>query len=247
MIFVTVLVLALAMFISYEVIRTYVRTDEVVVPNIKGMKVLDAMKLLSGDGKKELGLIQERAEASGFVAPGEVIEQKPAAGTTVKKGSPVRVTVSSGRARLQVPEVVRESKDNATNKIKGAGLEVGDMIYVENEQVPKDHVISQSPDGGKGLDESTRVDLMVSKGPRGNSLTMPDVTGISPADARDRLSKAGITDIVVEPPGVDGVVREQQPLVGKIVQQTQRVVLRVGAPAAPGEAVAGPTPIVTVR
>jgi beta-lactam-binding protein with PASTA domain len=235
----TVLVTGLAIFISYEAVSHYVKTVEVVVPNVKGMRVLDAMKLLSDNGKKDLALIEEKAEASGLVAPGEIIDQKPAPGTTVKKGANIRVTISSGRASITVPELVRETLENAINKIKGAGLQVGDVIHVDSELVPKDSVISQSPEGGKGLDKPTKVDLMVSSGPRGNSVTMPDVTGITVGEARSRLGKAGISDILVQPPASgDAIVREQEPLVGKIVHQSQQVTLHTAATA---------TPDVTVR
>jgi xanthosine utilization system XapX-like protein len=162
MVVVVALVGAVGALIGYEVVRTYVRTPEVVVPNVRGMKLADAFDVL---GQKKLGLLKERVEPNALVAPGEIIEQKPPPGTKAKQGTPVRVVVSSGRANYIVPDVVGERRENAENKIRGAGLEVGDITYLESDTVPRDCVISQNPEANKGLEQPAPVSLLVSKGP----------------------------------------------------------------------------------
>ena len=173
---VIILVGAIGAIIGYEGVRFYVKTPEVVVPNVRGMKLPDAFDTL---GQKKLGLLKERVEPNTLVAPGEIIEQKPPPGTKAKEGTVVRVVVSSGRANYIVPDVVGETRENAVNKIKGAGLEVGDITYLENETVPRDCVISQNPEANKGLDQPAPVHLLLSKGPprtpaaSGSSLPSP--------------------------------------------------------------------------
>jgi len=162
MVVVVALVGATGALIGYEVVRTYVRTPEVVVPNVRGMKLADAFDVL---GQKKLGLLKERVEPNALVAPGEIIEQKPPPGTKAKEGTPVRVVVSSGRANYIVPDVVGERRENAENKIRGAGLEVGDITYLESDTVPRDCVISQNPEANKGLEQPAPVSLLLSKGP----------------------------------------------------------------------------------
>jgi beta-lactam-binding protein with PASTA domain len=231
MIFVTVLVMALAAWFSYEAVRMYVKTPEVTVPNVRGMREADAVKLLSA---KKLALIEERSEPSPLVAPGEIIDQRPLPGTSAKEHTLVRIVISSGRSNFIVPDVVGETRDNALNKIKGAGLEVGDVLTIENEKVPKDAVISQNPEANKGLDQPAKVDLLISAGPRGSSLTMPDVTGRSVPEARATLNALGITSIATDPPNSQaGIVTSQAPLVGKLILQSQTVTLRVGPSITP--------------
>jgi hypothetical protein len=162
MVIVLVLVGALGAVVGYEAVRLYVRTPEVVVPNVKGMKLPDAFDTL---GQKKLGLLKERVEPNSLVAPGEIIEQKPPPGTKAKEGTVVRVVVSSGRANYIVPDVIGERRENAENKIRGAGLEVGDISYLESETVPRDCVISQNPEPNKGLEQPAPVHLLLSKGP----------------------------------------------------------------------------------
>jgi len=224
MLFFTILILALAAAAGYGILHWYVKTPQVTVPNVRGMKVAEAFDVLS---EKQLGMIKVRSESSGLVAPGEIIEQNPQAGSTTKEGRAVGVVVSSGRSRYMVPNVVGESIDNARNKIKGAGLEVGNELRLEDPNVPKEAVISQQPAANTGLDDPVKVDLLVSAGQPGKSLTMPDLTNRSLAEAKAALSRLGITDIVTEPPDAtpDAAVTSQQPLVGKSVFQTDRVTL----------------------
>lgn len=172
-----VLVAAIGAMIGYQAVRVYVRTPEVVVPNVRGMKLADAFEVL---GQKKLGLLKERVEPNTLVAPGEIIEQKPPPGSKAKEGATVRVVVSSGRANYLVPDVVGETRDNAINKIRGAGLDVGDITYLESETVPRDCVISQNPEPNKGLDQPQKVNLLLSKGPPKSPAPPPASAPASP-------------------------------------------------------------------
>lgn len=224
MVFVTILVMAIAGFLSYEAVRAYIKTPEVTVPDVRGKKIGEAV---NGLAEKKLALYQERAEASALVAPGEIISQRPLPGMTTKERTSVRVVVSSGRATFVVPDLVGETRENALNKIKGARLEVGDVTDIESEKSAKDIVITQDPEAGKGLDQSTKVNLLISSGPRGSSFTMPDLTGRSVADAQAALSRLGVTNVSVDPPdSANGTVIGHDPLVGKMMLQSQPVVLK---------------------
>ncbi|MBX7245168.1 MAG: PASTA domain-containing protein [Candidatus Sumerlaeaceae bacterium] len=225
MLLLTVLVLGLTAGIGYEAIRMYISTEQVVVPNVRGMKAENALEILSA---KKLNLIRDRAEPTTLVAPGEIIEQKPQPGDTTKEGATVRVVISSGKANFMVPDVINETRENALNKIKGAGLQEGNITYIENASVAKDIVINQNPEPNKGLEAAAPVNLLVSSGPKGTSFLMPELTGKTVAEAKAALAKVGITDIEVNPADAAGQVTGQEPLVGKQVLQTQKVVIHAG-------------------
>lgn len=227
MLIVTALVGGLVAVASYFAVQAYVKTTPVLVPNVRGMRIQEAFETLS---QKKLAMIQERAEPSALVAPGEVIEQRPAPGTNTKEGTVVRLVVSSGKSNFVVPDVRGETRDTAVNKIRGAQLEVGNVTFLPDEKVPKDSVITQSPEPNKGLDHPTKVDLLISSGPAGSMLTMPDVTNMTVQEARSRLSELGVTDVTVEPAGAPASARvsAQEPLVGKMILQSQKVTLKTG-------------------
>jgi len=68
---------------------------------------------------------------------------------------------------------------------------------------------------------------LVSAGPPGKSMTMPDLAGISLAEAKAALKRLGITDIKVSPDGATDKARVtgHDPLVGKTIFQTDRVTI----------------------
>ena len=225
MIFFTALVLGLGIGLGYAILWLYIKTPEVTVPNVRGMKIAEAFEVLS---EKKLGMVKVRAESSGLVAPGEIVEQSPPAGSTFKEGRSVGVVISSGRSKYTVPNVVGESIENARNKIKGANLEIGTELRMEDPNVPKEAIISQQPSANTGLDEPGKVDLLVSAGPPGKGLTMPNITGATLAEAKAALSRLGITEISTDPPSAtDGTILSQDPLVGKTILQTDHVTLRI--------------------
>jgi len=228
MIFFTALVMGIAMGIGYYAIKVYIKRPEVTVPNVSGMKVNEAFAVLAD---KNLALKEIRAESSGLVAPGEIISQSPPPGGTGKEGTAVGVVISSGRSKFVVPKVIGETRENAVNKIKGAGLDVGNILMIEDENTPAGQVISQTPTENTGLDEPKKVDLMVSKGPPGKNLTMPAVTGRKVIEAKAILKALGIDDIDVEPSGAadDAEVTGQNPLIGKSIFQSDKVTLRTGS------------------
>jgi len=224
MIFFTGLVLGLGALIGFMIMTEYIKTPEVTVPNVSGMKIEEAFEVLSD---KELGVIKLRTESSGLVAPGEIISQQPPAGASAKVKTDVGVVISSGRSQYVVPNVVNETRENAMNKIRGARLEVGNVLSLEDASVPRGNVISQNPLGGQGYDEPVKVDLMISAGPPGKSLSMPDLSGRSVLEARAALKAVGIDDVVTEPVDApaDAVVKSHTPLVGKTVFQTDKITL----------------------
>lgn len=227
MVFFTALVLGLGALIGFMAMTEYIKTPEVTVPNVSGMKIDEAFEVLSDKG---LGVIKLRTESSGLVAPGEIISQQPPAGASAKDKTDVGVVISSGRSQYVVPNVVNETRENAENKIRGARLEVGNVLPLEDNSVPRGNVISQTPIGGTGSDEPVKVDLMVSAGPPGKSLTMPDLSGRTVLEAKAALKAVGVDDVVTEPADAppDAKVLSHTPLVGKTVFQTDKVTLLTG-------------------
>jgi PASTA domain len=123
---VTLLVMAIVGLISYEAIRHYIKTDPVIVPDVRGIPVSVAFDRLS---EKKLSMVKEKSESSGLVAPGEITNQDPVAGTKTKVGSTVRVTVSSGRSNYVVPNVVNESRENAEeSRVTGSKSETSHSL-----------------------------------------------------------------------------------------------------------------------
>jgi hypothetical protein len=106
---------------------------------------------------------------------GEVIDQTPAANTTVFQGSAVDITVSlgPGMVLIDVPDVTGLPQATAEADILAANLTVGNITMASDPQVPAGSVISQSPVACVACATAgDPVDLVISTGP----VVMSDVT-----------------------------------------------------------------------
>lgn len=158
------------------------------VPDVIGM---DWKK--SGQSKLEAAQLKptEVLQSSTKVAQGAIIAIDPPVGTTVLPGTPVTVTVSTGRPAVTLPSLLYKSQDDATATITAAGLKVGSIDQQNSPSVPAGQVMGIQAQGLSGLqtdsvqvDAGTTIDLVVSNG----QVEVPDQRGQPFAAARDVLS-----------------------------------------------------------
>ncbi len=185
----------------------------VVVPDLTGMARAGAEAVIT-DAGLVLGTVTE--QYSDTVPAGSVISQTPTAGTSVAPGTAVDLVVSKGPAPVIVPNVTGMTQADAETTITEAGLTVGAVTEQYSDTVPAGIVISQAPPAGVGVELGTAVDLAVSKGPQ--SVAVPDVVGMTQADAGVAIAGAGLTFGTVSEEYSDtvasGSVIGQDPLAG---------------------------------
>jgi serine/threonine-protein kinase len=197
------------------------------VPNVIGKTRDDAVGTLTQLGlKPKVFLVHSPKPAD------TVTGQDPAGGTKVRKGSRVRLNVSSGPAPVQVPYVVNLQYADAKAQLEAAGFTVT-RTFVDSER-PKGTVVSQDPSGT--APPGSTVSLSVSKGPQES--TVPDVTNQDEASAKSTLQAAGFKVTVqhqeVSDPALDGIVLTQSPAGNSKAPQGSTVTITVGRlPASP--------------
>ncbi|OAE01485.1 PASTA domain-containing protein [Arthrobacter sp. OY3WO11] len=156
---------------------------------------------------------------------GTVLSQDPAAGTDVRRGTPVSLVVSKGPEPIPVPVVVGQDEDDAVDAITAAGLQadVADE-EVSSRDIPKGAVVSQAPAEGT-LTRGGTVTLTVSKGPR--MVEVPSYIGKQAKEAEQALRQLGF-DVKVNNilGGFFGTVRDQDP-VNKEVPEGSVITLTV--------------------
>ncbi len=195
------------------------------------------------DKLKEAGLNPERlpdAYASSVDA-GNVISVDPPSGTKVQKGSTVKYTVSKGPVppkQVTVPDVTGLTQSDAVAKLGDAGLKTGDITQQYSDTVPNGEVISQNPAAGQTVKAGDTVGLVVSEGQKPPAkVAVPDVTGMSQATAVSTLSAAGllttVTEVATADPTQVGVVMQQNPAAGTMVNVDSTVAITVGKKSGP--------------
>lgn len=205
---------------------------QVTVPDVTGMTAEQAETRLASVGL-ESGSVT--ATESAEVAQGTVVGQNPAAGERVRRGSEVGLIVVGGVPDVQVPDVLGLSKAEAVAALEDAGLAVA-TTDAPSSSVDRGDVIRQTPSGGQTVPQGTTVGIVVSEGERVENVAVPDVTGMSRAEAEAALREAGLRFVVAENPNPDvpdGTVASQLPAAGDSVAQGTTVGIEVstGAPA----------------
>jgi len=128
-----------------------------------------------------------------------------------------------------VPNVVGLKSVSAQNKLAGANFTP--LVETVDSAEPKGIVLTQTPGGGASAELGSLVTIQVSSGVPAK-VKIPDVTGISRADAEAALETAGFLVEVVEkhvsdPHNVD-VVLDQDPEAGTKALQGTTVTITVG-------------------
>lgn len=178
------------------------------LPEMTGRSLEEGKSALN-EAEMALGPINEKFDET---APaGTVLAQDPAAGTAVKRGTPVSFTVSKGPQPIPVPDVRGKSQDDAVKALEAAGLKAVIAPETVNDRtVPKGAVAAQTPASGT-LTKGQSVTLTVSKGPK--LMQVPSFIGKQADDARKALEKLGfqvrINNVLG---GFFGTVRDQDPV-----------------------------------
>lgn len=224
------LLTVLAVVIALAGVWFFTSQNKVVVPDLVGMSSEQAQSTLSSAG---LTMVVTARVPSADLPSGAVVSEDPAAGVRVHRGSQVAVTVSTGKPTATVPSVTGAGVEAASSALTSAGLVVGTVTTKESSTFATDTVMSQSPAAGVRVTTGTAVDLVVSVGR--TLVTVPDVHGMTQADATTKLEDAGFavdsgTAFSTQP---SGVVISQGPAAGTSVPKASTVSISVSKGAAP--------------
>ncbi|MFF3437881.1 Stk1 family PASTA domain-containing Ser/Thr kinase [Streptosporangium sp. NPDC002721] len=129
--------------------------EKVEVPAVLNMSAEDATKALE-DAGFEVNLQTKPSSRK----QGIVFETVPAAGKKANKGSTVRIYVP--KEAVEVPAVVNLTVGDAKNALKEAGFKW--KVVEQPSDLPKDTVLSQSPEAGGKYQQGTTITLIVSSG-----------------------------------------------------------------------------------
>ena len=172
---------------------------------------------------------------------GMVVAQAPEGGARLSRGGTVAVTISAGKPKLGVPNVVGLPVATAVKKLQAAGL--GSNQRVVFASAPPGRVTAQRPAAGAAVKKGSTVALTVSKGPQ--RVAVPSVVGRSRDDATKQLASAGFHAAAFSVPSQSprGFVVAQSPRANAKAPKGSRVRINVsqGAPAATTTTTAGGT------
>ena len=168
----------------YNKLKTRVR-----MPALEKAQVEDATAQLDELALK-YQLIQIYSEDA---LTGTVIAQSPASGMLLFPGDRVELTVSLGKAAVEVPALTEILRSEAMQRLEEASLALGDIVLQISDEKPGT-VIGQSPAAGERVPPFSEVTLYVS----GESAPAPEMKGKSREEAEQTLSACGMQPGLIE-------------------------------------------------
>ncbi len=135
--------------------------SRVAVPSIVGGTTDDATAAFGALGLS-FEITEKRFDEN--IAKGKIIETAPTAGGRIDAGGVVKVIISKGAERYEIPQVAGLTPQAAATVITKYPLTLGVSTEVFSDLIPRGFVISTSPEVGQKVKRETRVLLIVSKG-----------------------------------------------------------------------------------
>lgn len=199
-------------------------TEQETIPmvNVVGLYKTAAEEQMKKNGFTNY-TFKEQTDAT--VEKGYVISQSVDDGTAITKDTAITIVISSGKEMTSVPNVVNYEDSQATTLLEEAGLKVTHG-YAYDDNVEKDHVISSDPVAGTEVEEGSTVKIIISNGKEQKKVVVPNLEGMSEADAATKLTKLNLvgaptyeySDTVKE-----GQVISQDPVVNTEVDEQSTV------------------------
>jgi serine/threonine-protein kinase len=223
-----VFVLASVAFLSaITTMRIAIQGREMAAPSVTGMPLAKAQAQLGSRGLQ----VQIEDRVYSLLPQDAIVRQSPQAGTELKAGESVHVVVSLGPQKVTIPNLDNHSLHAAQIELLSEGLQTGEISSAHLAQFPADTVLEQDPSPGATNASSPHVDLLVSLGAEPAFYVMPGLTGLTLADAQQKLSAAGIKVTQVTPLSGGGIhlgtVTAQLPSKGARIEPGTGVELQV--------------------
>lgn len=206
--------------------KNKITTEEVqpvAMLSVTGVSEEAALKMLSDAGFTNVKTEHVEDEKT---QEGYVFEQSVKEGETIPADQEIVLKVSAGAEEVDVPDVKNYEDSQAVTILTEAGFEVS-HAYEYSDDVEKDKVIKTDPEGGTKAAKGSKVIVTVSNGSEKKEVEVPNLGGLTEAQARDSLSSKKLSAGNVTHANSDsvaaGMVISQNPARGTTVTEGDSV------------------------
>ncbi len=168
--------------------------DNVKVPVLSRLSYHEAMQKL--ERQQLTGEILDTAEFHSEFPRGSIIDQYPVAGSMVKEGRAIRLTINPDKPRkIEMPQLIEKTKRRAIYDLESKGFVVGELTYVP--YIGKDVVVDIKVNGRSvkekdKFEKGTVVQLVLGQGLGDTRIAMPYLRFLSLEEARTKLMSASL-------------------------------------------------------
>ncbi|MBK7504042.1 MAG: PASTA domain-containing protein [Bacteroidetes bacterium] len=198
-----VIIVAGFLFLLNVFFVTYTMHGQTVtVPNIEGLSLKEAKNKLNNAG---LEFMIADSTYKNDLPPGQVLDQSPKKGATVKKFRKIYLTVSSVSAEpVKMPNLIDNSRRQAIIILESYGLKLGKENYVPD--IAKDAVRGMYLNGkeikeGSIVLKGSVIDLDLGDGIGDTKVDVPDLLGATLMEALAVLDAYGLQPGIISTQG----------------------------------------------
>ncbi len=201
--------------------------QSVVLPNFVGKNIIYVLETTSRMGLN-IHLMGTRHHDT--IEEYGITFQKPEAGAMIKTGRDVSIYISKGKKKEQMPNLAGISLTEAKLILERQEIDLPVVSKTFSPDIPRGHVIAQSPRAFSRMLEERNCNLLVSRGKP--PFPMPNLTGIPVKKAIEILSAKGITNPKMEfritSNPTQGILLAQNPTPGSRIFPNSPVALVAG-------------------
>ncbi len=166
------------------------------VPNLIGKTIEEAN---ADERVKDIFTITQIGQRNSTEYPaGQIIEQSPAQGKSVRENREITVFVSAGVKSGKMPDVVNKEHRAATILLRQLDLNlvIDDTSEEYNDSISAGYVIRSVPEADETLQDGDVVMLVISKGAKTPTATVITLTNISLPQAQQIISDLGLVCLI---------------------------------------------------
>jgi eukaryotic-like serine/threonine-protein kinase len=217
--FAIVLTLALFVFGSIIILNGYTKHGQTItVPDLSGKRLGDVKKQLES---RKLAFEVVDSSYSDRVMPLTVIDQNPKPGSKVKEERTIYLTINAlNPPKVKMPDLRDASLKQAQLELESYGLKIGKLSYKPDlalNAVLDQQIKGKSIPPGTMIAKGSRIDLVVGDGLGQTEIEVPNLVGLTLAEAKFVLDGVGlnlgsvVTDNTVGTDASDAYVYKQVP------------------------------------
>lgn len=167
--------------------------QELVVPDLSNMSVEEAAAVASSEGMRVEVVDSVYVKR---MKKGAVYRQNPSAGSKVKDGRRIALTINALNAKkVTMPNLIGYSMRQAMAELQSRGLVLGRLIYVQDmatNNVLRQLMGNREIDPGTQIESESVIDLVVGLNSSDSRTYVPDVLGLRNLSAVDAVHSSSL-------------------------------------------------------
>lgn len=174
------------------------KSKQYALTDLTGYTVEEAKKLLA---QHDITIGKEEEGYSDAVEPGKIMDQSPEEGTLMNKEDTIKVTVSKGENKIEVPNFVGMERSEVYNmeEVRSGFLIIDETEPEYNDDYEINKVVYQSVNKGEKVSKNTKIKITLSRGKKMEDVIVPNLLNRSESEAKRLILESGLEIGIVSP------------------------------------------------